>query len=758
MAHYLNAFRVTLSGDEFRSYEVDCPEPIGVRKLREQHGKDWFFIWYGGKAYALPRQDGSDGVGLGKPVDLRISDHLGARVLTTRLGDRISSLFKSKPIQVPGRRPYSVLANHNELVGDLLKSVTNPPGLASKFKIRPRFVFDPRLVELEEGRLEIILVVGIRMHWQIKAEIGELAEAGIDLSGLHVLWRERPEDAPYLAGKIARVEGEDVILSESWDGSESQPASLLNLEPSTMSFSRCLSHLLGSSYDSFVKERFVLEGNFLTGIGYTNALKEWGKFLRKRNVWLAPGISCTFGRALKLEAAGENIIRESPQIQHCYDPARTQRHPYAWEGLVEHGPYSSESLGIRKPSVLIVVPASLEGRVDQFLAKFFRGIPQNSAKGFRDGFLKVFGLLAPETRKIVVPDSALRTDPVTGYVASLKEHFADTSIPTYDLALVFLRNADTALPVAESPYFRCKSFLLNHGIPDQQIREATLSKSGIGLDYALRNIAIACYAKVGGTPWTVDHDQTYDDEVVIGMGSCELSDSRFRERQRYVGITTVFRGDGDYLLSNVSRECKYEDYPATLLEAVKAVLIETKRRNGWQKGDNVKVVLHAYKPLKNLEIEQFMVEAITAVSGEQNVKFAFVEINEAHNFRVLSDVRRQPAHHSRVPDRGTVVRLGRNTRLVCVRGTLQMRRPDSPLPAPLLVHVHESSTYSDRDYLAEQVLKFTSLSWRSALPGRMPVTIRYSELIARMLAQLRTVPSWSSDVLETKLKPKRWFL
>ncbi|EMI16806.1 hypothetical protein RMSM_06275 [Rhodopirellula maiorica SM1] len=36
------------------------------------------------------------------------------------------------------------------------------------------------------------------------------------------------------------------------------------------------------------------------------------------------------------------------------------------------------------------------------------------------------------------------------------------------------------------------------------------------------------------------------------------------------------------------------------------------------------------------------------------------------------------------------------------------------LPRPLLIHLHNQSTYHD---LSEQVLNFTTLSWRSTLPS-----------------------------------------
>src|SRR6185369_11360030 len=55
--------------------------------------------------------------------------------------------------------------------------------------------------------------------------------------------------------------------------------------------------------------------------------------------------------------------------------------------------------------------------------------------------------------------------------------------------------------------------------------------------------------------------------------------------------------------------------------------------------------------------------------------------------------------------------------------------------------------FNDHHYLTEQVLRFTSLSWRSVLPAREPVTIAYSEMIARQLTRLREVPGWNPTTL-----------
>jgi hypothetical protein len=266
-----------------------------------------------------------------------------------------------------------------------------------------------------------------------------------------------------------------------------------------------------------------------------------------------------------------------------------------------------------------------------------------------------------------------------------------------------------------------------------------------------------------GAPWTVSQPRTYNDEIVIGMGMAEVAGSRVEKRQRHMGITTVFLGDGNFLLSNISRDCTYDEYPEVLMESTKSILTEVKRRNGWQPGDRVRIVFHSAKPLKNVEIDELIAECVADVAGEQVVEFASLQVSQDHPFKIID--RSQPGkkygHTMKgvyAPARGFVMQLGASTRLLATNGPDQIKRPLSPLPTPLLVHLHKRSTSKSLDALTEQILKFTSMTWRSTSPAAMPVTIYYSELIAELLARFRTLPDWSPALLNTKLRASKWFL
>jgi hypothetical protein len=168
--------------------------------------------------------------------------------------------------------------------------------------------------------------------------------------------------------------------------------------------------------------------------------------------------------------------------------------------------------------------------------------------------------------------------------------------------------------------------------------------------------------------------------------------------------------------------------------------------------------------LKNVELAKIMADCVAELAGEQNVEFAFLTVGSEHPF-AISDLAQQGQQLRNgsfkgvyAPERGTIVQVGRYQRLLAVTGPSLVKRPSAPLPRPLHVRLHPQSTFRDLSYLTEQVLKFTSLSWRSTLPAKKPVTIYYSELIAELLARFRAVPDWSPAVLNTKLRASRWFL
>ena len=93
--------------------------------------------------------------------------------------------------------------------------------------------------------------------------------------------------------------------------------------------------------------------------------------------------------------------------------------------------------------------------------------------------------------------------------------------------------------------------------------------------------------------------------------------------------------------------------------------------------------------------------------------------------------------------------------LVSVTGPRDMKLRLQGLPRPLLLKLHRESTFTDMEYLAGQVFRFTAMSWRRPYPSREPVTILYSDLIAGLLGHLRHVKNWNSDIVSSPASATR---
>ena len=360
-------------------------------------------------------------------------------------------------------------------------------------------------------------------------------------------------------------------------------------------------------------------------------------------------------------------------------------------------------------------------------------------------------------------------DPGRAYIDALRDTFEPAARP--DAALVLLRDDDAELPEVINPYVATKTWLLSQGIPSQSIRMSKATASPSNLQYILQDLSLALYAKLGGSPWTVLPSTPVAQEVVVGIAYSETQE-RFARRRRFMGIATVFSSDGTYILGASSPQCDYDDYPEVLADTVRRTIRRLATDQRWGKGDLVRLVVHMGKTLTRDDISSVS----TAASAElvEGVRFetSFLQIRQAHPFvlfRPGAPGRRrwvdtldgsfgQVQVGEAVPDRGTVLVLGRSRRLLSVTGPEQLKQEGGLPPSPLLVELHSDSTYKELGSLVRQVFQFTGLSWKSVRPISEPVTLLYPKLIARLVSRLSSHPDWSDDLMATYLLRSRWFL
>ena len=472
---------------------------------------------------------------------------------------------------------------------------------------------------------------------------------------------------------------------------------------------------------------------------------------------LQPGLTVTFGEFLA--EGGDRPFpqfKEVPHATYIFDSGTHKADTRAAAGLQKHGPYSRNVFTPSRPEICVICDKARLGQTEVFLRKLKDGLTSGGLgfQPFERGFVRTYGLQDLKFTFFEAPrfDAQSYHDAAAAAVRSRAEG------APWSLAFVQTERESRQLAPKDNPYLIAKAAFLANQVSTQAVAIETFAMPPASLVYTLSNLALATYAKLGGVPWLIKSDAGIAHEVVIGLGSASIGDSRFSKRERIVGITSVFRGDGGYLLSNLSNAVPFDQYANTLTESLRATLERVRAEMNWMPGDAVRVVVHAFKPLRDIEVEA--VKSCIVSIKDFNVKFAFLHVKQDHPW-LLFDQRSLgiKGKGERAPARGLFAELSGHEALCTLVGPKELKRPTDGLPRPLLLTLHRDSTFTDLVYLTKQVYWFSSHSWRSFLPASMPVTILYSDLVAGLLGRLSQLGNrWSPSVMLGRIGTTRWFL
>jgi hypothetical protein len=567
-------------------------------------------------------------------------------------------------------------------------------------------------------------------------------------------WRD-PIGARKLAGVVRSVHG-DVVDVETATGLTRMDAAELWVEARGDNIKTLLG-LLAPRHARQVYDRLgqLIHDHITGGPARLNKLTEIGQSLAKLGPQpLCAGVTASIQPPLRAVRRGGPLhVQQLPEPTFVFDYSGDKTHQYAEHGLTKFGPFDAEAFTPKRPNLVVVTPSQYQGTVEGFVNGLLHGIPGTA---FADGLIRRYQLTGATTKMIAFdgPRDA------AGYRQACRKALEQNE--KIDLAVVVVSAGQRHLTGNDSPYLVSKSTFMSQGVPVQEFQVENMR--GDGVPHKLKNASLASYAKLGGTPFVVKvQARPMAHELVIGLGSASHMDRRMGPTERSVGITTVFNVDGNYLVSNTSREASYDQYADELLKALVTCIEQVKHDRGWQPKDTVRLVFHVFKPFKDREA-QAVKQLVDFLAGDfLNVEYAFVNISEDHPWALIDEDAAGVSAYGKtkgrmVPIRGHAVALGEREMLLSTVGPRDVKLPIHGLPQPLLLKLHRESTFTDLDYLAGQVLRFTAMSWRRPYPSAKPVTIFYSELIAGLLGDLRSVTNWNSDLIGTKLRNSRWFL
>jgi hypothetical protein len=431
-------------------------------------------------------------------------------------------------------------------------------------------------------------------------------------------------------------------------------------------------------------------------------------------------------------------------------------------GLTNYGPYDSINFDIKTPNVLCICNRSNRGYFSNFLSSLKDGMPESGY--FKKGLLKKYDL-----QDVVFDIKEIQSNNVDEYLKIIKNY--DENRP--HLAIIEIPASFRKYDDKTNPYYRIKAKLLSLEIPVQYVTSEKIKSYN---EYILNSIALQIYAKLGGTPWVLPSQRSVDKEIIIGIGHSWLRKNLYKgaEQNRVVGITTFLKSDGQYLLGDKVKDVPFENYFGELLKSLKNSIKRLATEQGWAEGDTIRLIFHIFKPIKNTEFD--VISQLIKETPEYKIKFAFVTISKAHPNLIFDPAQTGIAKYGStvikgefIPNRASNVFLDSETCIVQMFGAKELKTTKHGMSTPIQIKIRTPQgkynnnelnelLYYDLSYITQQIFSFTYLSWRSFLPGEIPATMLYSNLISKLLGKMRNVPGWDADNLNYSLKRKKWFL
>lgn len=407
----------------------------------------------------------------------------------------------------------------------------------------------------------------------------------------------------------------------------------------------------------------------------------------------------------------------------------------AYQGVRAHGPFDSSRVVLDDGALLFVFPEEMQAQAHRLAEAWLRGV------GGFPGFEAMF-------RVPVATGNALKSLPVAADLTDLsaaaiayRDAIGAWSAQPRDreplLALVLVPHSERWQ--TDRPYYEAKAAFANLGIPSQMVTTELIADEG-RFQWAVADIALASFAKLGGIPWTVEAPAG-DDDLIIGIGRRDVGPEG--QRQRIFGYAVTFVSSGVYRQTwSFTPAADQATYLQRLREAVQAALasdLDTQPQ---------RLVIHLSSRTGHREIEA--VQTAMRAAGV-TLPAAFLRLDDT----ILWDAADTDEDTWTAP-KGLVARLGPRQALLHAEELTKSGPPDGPL----LVELDRRSAVAEQafDELVAQVFRLAHANWRGFNARSKPATLVYGEELAGLVGHLADVETWNPDLLRSDLRDRPWFL
>jgi len=411
-------------------------------------------------------------------------------------------------------------------------------------------------------------------------------------------------------------------------------------------------------------------------------------------------------------------IISAPNLRFDYSSTYAN-HSNPRQGLKQFGPYDSNIFNKSEINAGLIYLKS---------AKNKKSLTDGLVKGegYFEGFHKFFRipLVFREERSII-------------NAAGKEIKGAIENLLNQDLDIVFIIEETIKTPM----YKICKTILLANGIPSQVVIDEKLQNPK-QRPWILENIALATYAKVGGTPWVIANPISKN-QLILGVSRAQDKNKKY-----LVGFVTLFTHDGDFLLMHSKAPViDWDNYVKGLESLISEAIDEYEKRQGKPE----EIIVHFHKRPGYRELESIN-NALK--NSNSQIPYALLHINEYSNFRLFDT-----SHRTYIPESGLKVDISKHESILLIDGRIGNERKKVGVPRVLDIIMDKRSTLPINNFpdLVKQISDFSRINWRGFNAAAIPVTLNYSKLIARLISEIG-VEDWNQIVASGKLRDKSWFL
>jgi len=412
-------------------------------------------------------------------------------------------------------------------------------------------------------------------------------------------------------------------------------------------------------------------------------------------------------------------ILSPPQLRFSYSSTFAVASD-ARKGLKQFGPYDAALLPQSQISCGLIYPSGMESLKQSFINGLIDG------EGNFPGFDRMFRIPL-----IIGAEQGIK------YGSESEVRRAISSVVNQPLDLVFI-----LAPVTGGRFYSMiKRELLGNGIPSQVVMDGKIQPSD-GRQWVLENLALASYAKIGGTPWVVANPEKKN-QLILGVSRAQDASKKF-----LVGFVTVFTSEGDFLMMHSGAPViEWERYA----DGLKSLILESVEEYQSKKGVPEEIILHFHKRPGERELRA--IESALKSLGKP-IPYALMHLNDSSNFRLFDST-----SSTFIPEAGIRVDLSQHQSILLLDGLVNGKRRRQGVPNVLDISLDKRSTLPSSIFsrLTQQVFNFSRLNWRGFNSTASPVTLLYSKLISKMMIEVGT-ENWNQIVASGKLRDKSWFL